>query len=65
MKLKSRQSIFAALALAASAIGLAVWWAKSAHTPVAAMQVAQDFLRELEAQPHVRDISQRFICSVD
>lgn len=49
MKTSTKRATFAALALVASA-ALAAWWAKSEHTPVAAMQVAQDFLHGLEAQ---------------
>lgn len=40
----------AALALVASAAILGIWWARSAHTPADAIEVAQDFLRKLEAQ---------------
>lgn len=42
--------MFAVLALAASATCGATWWAKSEHVPVDARQVAQDFIRNLEAQ---------------
>ena len=45
----SKKSIFAALAIAASLLALAVWWLKSEHTPAAAIQIAQTFLEKMKA----------------
>lgn len=50
MKATSKRSLLVALALLAPAVVVAIWWAKSEHTPVAAKRVAQAFLERLEAE---------------